>query len=259
MATAAKAAFAIALWFAGTAHAHPLVDEGRRLYEEAEFDRAMDSLARAEQATDLSRPDLIELFRLRVLLRVAMEQPDAMEADVERLLSLDPTFDFGDSAPPEVNASVTGIRRRIAEAVGIEARVEPTATGLEVHARATNDAAGLVREIRVRARSGEGAWIGPLPPPLELAMEPDQSLSYRAELIGPGGAILAQAGTEAEPLVWSPGGGGGGDDSDLWIGVGVGIGVAVLAAAVILTTVLVLDAQGPGEQTRPTLPVVARF
>lgn len=257
-----SAALAIVWLTASPAYAHPLVDQGRRLYEEAEFDQAMAVLARAEQSNDLTRPDLVELFRVRVLLRVAMEQADAMEADVERLLSLDPSFDFGDSAPPEVNEIVVRIRRRVTEPVGVEAHVEPTATGVSVNARATNDPAGLVREVRVRARTDESAWVGPLPPPLELALQGDQSLSYHVEVIGVGGVVLAQAGTATEPLVWTPGGGGGGgggDDTTLWIGLGVGIGVAVLAAVAIVTTVLVLDSQGPSEQTRPMLPVVARF
>src|SRR5262245_46666023 len=106
MAPAARAIFAAATLFASVAHAHPLVDEGRRLYDEAEFDAAMDALTRAEQANDLTRADLIELLRIRILLRVAMEQPEGLEADAERLLSLDPHFDFGESAPPEVTEAV---------------------------------------------------------------------------------------------------------------------------------------------------------
>src|SRR5688500_8397108 len=95
----------------GTAHAHPILDRARNRYYDADFQGALDQLARAENARNLTRSDVISLLALRVLVHLAMEDRDALGADLLRLASLAPDFRFSDEAPPEAQQAFDTARR----------------------------------------------------------------------------------------------------------------------------------------------------
>jgi hypothetical protein len=92
-------------------------------------------------------------------------------------------------------------------------------------------------------------------------------VEYYATAIGPGGAPIAQAGSQAAPLrvtvagaarLQDGGGGdGGGSGSTTWILIGAG----ALAVAVLVAIVLIAGASGDEltDQTRPNGPVVVGF
>ncbi len=180
--------------------AHPLIEEGKRKYEEADFQGALDAFARAEQATDLTRDDIVQLYTRRAMVHHAMRHPEDLEADAFRLANLDREVRLPRSAPPPVRrayeqavARVTALLR-----VDVEAAVMPGGTRLV--ARVTDDNAGLVQALRVRARTAGGVWRRSERASLEFPAAAGATVEFVAEAVGPGGAVLATAGTDAAPL-----------------------------------------------------------
>jgi hypothetical protein len=235
--TLASCALGFVLALPAPAFAHPLVDEGERLYEEADFVGALDALGRAESASDLSLSELVHLFETRALVHLAMSDAQAMERDLERVVALEPDHRLGPSAHPDVQRALAQVRAD--SAVTIEAHVE-------------NDWARLVRGIRLRARAdSEGtSWSEEVDAPLLVQLEDGQGALYYAEALGPGGTVLASAGTEAEPLHASASGGG----IEAWPFIVAGVAAAVVAGAVVAA--VLLWPRDEGVSTQPQAPVV---
>jgi len=99
------------------AYAHPLVEEGIRAYEDADFDAALDAFRRAEQSSDLGRADLIDLLHNRALVFFALADTASMEGDLRRLAAVDREHILGSSVPPPVRESFERIREEGEEAV----------------------------------------------------------------------------------------------------------------------------------------------
>ncbi len=88
--------------FAQVAGAHPLVTEGRRLYEELEYRRAVKVLAEAARVADLSRDEQIEALRLLGLCQATLSDLAGAAATFKRLLEIDPSFTFERSTTPRI-------------------------------------------------------------------------------------------------------------------------------------------------------------
>ena len=233
------------------------LDEARARYEEADFDNALAALARAERGSDLDADGVVELFRLRALVHLGMGDQDAMRQDVRALILVRPSVELDATTPPEVLEAADEIRGELAP-LTIEASLEPTDEGARIDAAVHGDGADLVRSVRVHTRVAGGSWLTG-EPPVSLDVPGGAQLSYRAEAIGPGGAVIAEDGTAASPLTWTSsadvdaGGGGGGSP---WLLVGIG-GAAAVALGVVL--VVVLTSGGENENTQPTLPVALSY
>jgi hypothetical protein len=182
------------------AHAHPLVDEGERKYEDADFQGALDAFARAEAATDLTRADLVRLYTRRAMVHHAMQHPDELEADVFRLANLDRAVRLPRAAPPAVRRAYEQAVARVASLLRVDVEAEAMPGGTRLVARVSDDNAGLVQSLRVRARTAGGAWRRTDRATLEVPAAAGATVEYVAEAVGPGGAVLAQAGTDDAPL-----------------------------------------------------------
>lgn len=231
-----------------SASAHPLVDEGRAAYEQAEFVAALEALARAEAADDLVVQDLVELYELRAVVHLAMRNAEAMSADLRRLVAIAPDHSIDARAPPEVRRAFEDARSAAGGALRLVVEARSRASGVTISAEARNDGENLVREIRIvgRARGGEWETVSDAP----LLVAGDGIVEYYVEAVGPGGAVLESRGTADDPLRAAPedatapetdeddGGGPSG-----WIFVGIGAGVlAAAGAAIALVFVLSPDA-----------------
>jgi hypothetical protein len=235
-----------------TALAHPLVDEARASYEEADFEGALDALGRAEAADDLVRDDLEAIFELRVLLGLGMADEGMTEQALRRILSLNPAHDFGDLLPPEVLEAAARIRAEQAGALRVRVRARRSPTGLVIAAAVDRDPTGLVRTTRVAARVGTAPWRRVDFAELTLT-EPSEPVEFYAELLGPGGVVLASDGSESEPKRWTP-------PTETnpaevpWMWIGIGAGAALVTGLVIV--VAVVASGGDSDLTNPTLPMV---
>ncbi len=254
------------LWLVGpvgVAFAHPDVDEGKELLMEAEFERALEAFARAEERDDLTREDLVELLGARSLAHLAMDDAGALRQDLRQLASLDPEHRWGREAPPELSEAFAQTLEVVDGIVGVRSETEGVPGGVSIDAETSNDHGNLVRELRVFTRSGGGSWHRRRGG--TQAAPAGQRLDYYVEAIGPGGAVLASEGSRDEPLRSQPALGGGSlirasDDDEggisPWVWVGIGAGVLV-AAGVVLAILLIGNASPSG--TQPESPLVIGF
>lgn len=221
--------------------------------QEASLDAARDSMRRAAFAEAVERYDAIlegdtlatsSRAELRVVLeeraiaRHAARDTAGAERDLVGLLSLEQRFELDQTAPPALHRAVERLRGEVSAPLSIDASAEPRDGGATLRARAIGDLGGLVREVRIAWRSSGEDFVVTSGEELEVdaAIE---SVTWYAELVGPGGAVLARHEAEAragssEPLpsvTLAPSAGepapSGGDDG-VAIGLGVGIGLAVV-------------------------------
>jgi hypothetical protein len=256
--------------FAGSrAFAHPMVEEGIRAYESAAFERAIELLSGAESQSDLSREDLVQLYRYRALAHAAMGANAALEADLRRVASLD--AEIGREAPPHVQRVFARVREGVPEPVALSLEVALGERGLRFAIGVENDVASLVVRTNLYTRTG-GSWRTSAERDVEVEAARDATVEYYAEALGPGGAVIVSEGTRDRPRTISRRELGApgetlrtetsmrtltnpevaepdeGSSAGWWI-LG-GLGVAGAAAAVILVVLFVL----PTDQTMLLAP-----
>lgn len=230
---------------ANVAHAQPL-DDAAFAIDEAEFERALELLARAEEGP-LDLAGLQRLLALRALALFGLRDDDALARALADYATIGPEALEG---PP-----------RLAQLYA-EARLRATAPRLDVDARLEGDVAvvearwdpphPLSREVRVHARSEGAEWesgTGSLRLP-----RGEGGVEYFVEAIGPGGAVLSREGSRGSPRVLGRLDGVRETPNRqaarrrLRLGLGIGIAVAVVAAVVtvvVLTRPRGLELFGP--------------
>jgi hypothetical protein len=238
------------LLVAGTARAHPLVDEARASYENADFEGALDALSRAEASTELVLADLEALYDLRILVHLGMGDDEAVEADLRRLLSIAPAHEFGDATPPEVLEQASQVRTELGGPIRVVARAAPGTAGVRIEAEVRNDPSNVTRSVRIGVRRGGGVWRVVADTSTDVAS--GEAVEFYAEAVGPGGVVLATDGTRSGPRVWDGGASSGGVP---WLWVGVGAGAVALIAVVVV--VVATSGGGESERSQPSLPMVS--
>lgn len=260
----ATARFALAALLT-TAPVSAQVDEGRRALANAEFERAIRAFDAAERGP-LDRAGYIALLEGRALAAWANGDADRARADLSALAAIDPTHVLSPEAPPDLTELFA--ERAAARTGPIEARVDFEDESGAIDVTIRNDDLGLVSRVRAHVRAPNGEWSITEHDPRGASV-PVASRHGRAEawveLLGPGGAVLATAGSAATPLVWvvavrstsvSTGETEEADDTALWIGLGV-VGAAVVVGAVMAIAVVASTQGSPG--TQPDAPMVVGF
>lgn len=225
-----------ALW------AHPLVDEGRRRFEMADFRGALEALDEAEAATDLDRADVIELLELRALVHHALDDGAGVERSLRALGALDPEHRFGREVPPHVVELFGSLERR---PLRVDASWQGIAGGVAVTVAVEGAPPGLARHVVVRGRPAGGLeWSEAEDEDLGLAVEAGETVEWHAWVVGPGGATIATQGSEDAPERFvvpaglglderPPESSGAPEPMSPWIWVGVAAGAAALVALVV--------------------------
>jgi len=241
----------------GAAH----IDDGVRLYEEADLSGALEALSRAEEGP-LDRNDVLRLLLTRALVRFGLGEFGPLERDLLAIATIEPDYDLGVRAPPPLQNAFARAKERVTEPLGIRVELEGMAGGVRLSANAIGDRAGVVERIVVAARpAGDGSFSRGDGGTLTLPVTTGGDVELYAAAIGPGGAILATDGTEDEPRrarVPAPAAEGGGESdesSSVPLIVGLSLGAAVVAAIAIVAIVL---ATSGSEGTQPMGPTVER-
>lgn len=212
--------------------------EGSALYDEADFEGAIERLERALAEEALSAPDVE-----RALDRIAASELATGARSLDRTLAIlalvAPAHRFGADVPGalarrfEAAASTVSPLR-----VEIRASLGP-AGSRHVEANVTADPLRMVREVELRCAEVSARGTAPS---LELAVEVDCEAVAR----GPGGVEVARgmrAAPQRSPLP-APGEGGS-DEDELWIALGIGGGAVVVG---ILAAVIAVAAdEGPSD------------
>ena len=252
----ASCASVAAVSIASPAWAHPLVDEGRAKYAEADLSGALDAFARAEASSDLSLDDLLTLLETRVLVQRALGDEDAAARDLRWLASVAPGHELPSEAPPEMARELEDLRASRGGPIAISVEGHATDSGVVLRARVERDPDGMVREVRIHHRELGMPWVTTA---ATEARVPAGTVEHWAEAVGPGGAVLATAASAEEPRRFSvedhDGGevAAGDDGVPLWMWIGGG---AVAVGLVVIVAVLIGSGGGESDQTRPGFPSV---
>ncbi len=232
-----------------------LVAQGEAAYEEGDFESALAAFSRAEEA-GVDRALWVRILSRRVLIAHAMGDTSTLETQALRLVSLEPEA-LGGEASPDVARALARARERADGVVRLRIEHEVVGESLALRARVDGDVAGMVREVRLRARRGDGAMSDAVAGVATVTGTDMEGVVLVAECVGPGGAVLAELGTEAAPhplsqsvaeeIIAAP---ATSDDTGLHIGLVVGGVVVVAAAAVVLGVVL---GSASGQLTGPVV------
>lgn len=230
------------------AHAQSELDAALRHYERAEFDRAVTAFDRAEASEHLTHEALEAILRGRGLAHHAAGDVGAAEEDLSRLLSIDPSASLDETTPPAVRRLFERLREEVVP-ITVEGVVMPSSTGYVISLRVTGDVGGLQRGARIHHEGAEG--VEQVDGARAEVLSEQDALRYWIEVLGPGGVVIASAGSSEAPLTYTratalaaPANEGPmeeratSDDTPLIVGVTIGAVVVVAAIAVVLALVL---------------------
>ena len=235
---------------AARAAAHPQIDEAARLYEQGEFEAALELLAEAESGGGLERGDVLSLLITRVLIHVGTGDEEAYRRDLAHIALLDPDYRMGPAFPPLVRQTFAAIRQEVTP-VELDARAEAVPAALRVSSTLA-DEAELVTQVRINARVSGGPWRREAAGSLEVPAPAGAQVDWYVEAVGPGGLVVASVGSAesprrdtlpggaaAEPVRPPPGGDVDEGGSSAWIWIG--LAVVVLAGAAVGAYFLFFD------------------
>ena len=239
--------------------AHPLLDQGKRLAADLEFDAALSAFDKALASGTLSKDELVQLLAERALVLHALRRKDALVNDFVWLSALAPDFRLDLRAAPELTALWTSIRDQGRGPLRVALVQEPAGAG-EVAARA--ELRGTVPE-GARARlflRREGERFAPLAlPELHESGKAGTTLEVYAQALALGDVVVAQDGDADQPLRLTlsqptKGAASGSDEHQpSWArrhrGWLIGGAALVVVAAAVVTGVLVAEARGTSDQT----------
>lgn len=213
------------------ASASPLVDEGMQRLHDADFAGALQAFDEAERGGDLTRAELITLLGARATVHLALDDQRSAVVDLRMLATLDPHHPIDATAPPDFRRAFERAAAAVHAPLSVTVTHERVDDRVEIEAQAREDTAGVVRSLRVLARRAGGAWLPPETAPASISVPASTALEYYVEAVGPGGAVVATAGSRLFPRTVAPASGDGGGTVP-WLWIGLGIGGAVLVATV---------------------------
>jgi len=234
--------------------------QGQALLDRADFDAAVRAFSAAESATSgLSRRELASLYAGRASAHLALGRESAMEADLRRLASLDRDYVFGPASRPEIGQTFDRVKASIDGSPSISVSVSEDVGAVRIEAEVENDSQDLTRTLSIRARVAGGAWASSDGDGLSLPVTDGSSVEYFVEAIGPGGAMIANEGSEDSPTTHTVVGAaadgpppddpleddddGGGGNVGLWVGLAVGAAVVAIVVAIIVVAASSADNQ----------------
>lgn len=185
------------------ARAHPLLDQAQERFQQADFEGALELYAQAEAGDDLTRDDLVQLYLRRALVHHAVGNDEDLQLDLDRLATLEPQMELGRQIPPRLRRAFEEAAAEVTAPLSVEVDATPVEDAVRLSARVQNDRAALVREVHLSAR-GDGDWESAVNDEIVVTIGSDGRVLYFAELVGPGGAVIASAGSRDEPRVLSP-------------------------------------------------------
>lgn len=225
-----------------TVTAQPLERAPRDAFIGGDFEEAIRLVGQALEQAPLERDDLLALLILRARAALALGREDAMRADARALASVAPDHVLGREIRPELREAFDEARSQ-GPPLDVRLDVDRSHGHAVIRAHARGDVAGLIRRIEIRARAPGQPWSEGITE-LDLALDDAEPVECVAVAVGPGGAVLARVGSDADPQRFPAShglsGDGSSDDTAMIAGLAIGLGVAV-AAAIVLTVFFVVD------------------
>jgi hypothetical protein len=211
----------------------------------ADFPAALEAFDRAYAGDGLPRGELPGLLLERALVRSALGDASGAEADLARLLRVDPGHELPASVQPALAARFAALRALI-EPPTFELDVRDESDARVVVEARTRGAGDLVREVVVETRIDGGAWASSRRERTTVETEPGAVVEIRARWIGPGGAVVASRGDA--PIEHTVPSARGGDDAPVIVGVTLGVAAAIGVGVAIALAVVLAPAGESGTQ-----------
>ncbi len=176
------------------------LDAAIAAYEDARFAEALERFAAAEEQADgLEAGDVESLFLYRALCHYALDDEDAFRAEVLKLAKLSPSYGLDTSVPPRVRDVFAELTAE-GDPLTLEVTTHRAPHGVRVVAQVTGDPGGLVREIRMSGTTARGETVEASGAELRVPAASGDTIEYRAEVVGPGGAVIRrESGRSAPP------------------------------------------------------------
>jgi hypothetical protein len=252
-----------------SAHAHPGLDEGKRLISELEFESALAAFQGAIDSGELTRAELVDLLSERTLVLQALHRESELVQDFVWLAALAPEHILDMRAPPAMVAMWKSVRDQARGALGVKLSNDVSSGEYRLRAELTGTVPEGAR-ARIAVRDATGKWevtdsaerVGAVTDPIEL--------DAYAQALGPGGLVVAEDGSADNPkhLVIDPrvaasaGLPGQNDDQHsrrkrrAWI---IGSCAVAVAAAAAVTSFFLIQGKNDGEKAPTNLTPMVTF
>ncbi|MFK8000050.1 MAG: hypothetical protein AB8H86_10650 [Polyangiales bacterium] len=179
----------------------PHLDAAIEAYEQGEFAAARDELNQAQQEDPLDRGAFVRLLVHRVLVAQPLGDDVLLETALLQLASLDREALEG-RAPPALMRRFEAASEQAGESLlAVNVAVQANEDEVVFRASTLGDTGALVERIVLRTRGTDGEWLEASG---NTATHPRGAVEYIAQAVGPGGAVLAETGTEEAPIQYSP-------------------------------------------------------
>jgi hypothetical protein len=264
------------LWcWAATAYAHPELERGKRLAYELDLEQAVSAFDAAVASGALTRTELLELLRERVLLLYALKRETALRSDLTWLSALDPEQKLDLRAPTELIALWTSIRDQGHGPLRLELATRMRDVPQEVRLEARAELTGTVPEgarTRISLRRKQELWRSQLGGAMHDQGAPGDSMQLYAEALGPGGTVVARLHSPTAPLQLTlrtseteraGGEAAHADNGDRWgkrhRGWIIATTLVLVAAAAAVTTVFLLRDKGEDRSNETAVKPLLTF
>lgn len=195
----AAAVAGLALAWPVPASANPLVDAGVEAANDGRFDEALASFDEAWNGDELRREDLVDLLVCRSIVRFALRSREALDRDLEMLAFLAPEYTFSPVVPPQVRRRFEELRPPSTARSHLEVSLSLADDRVFGDASVSGIPEGLVRDLILHVREPSSPWQRVQGWRFELPVTRPRSVDWYAEVIGPGGVVLASEGDATTP------------------------------------------------------------
>jgi hypothetical protein len=191
------------------AASNPDIGRALELMDELKYPEAARALEDARKRPGNDRATVLQILELQAEVASTLEQVDRTRVFFRTLASIDPSYKLSRNFAPKVLKSYSDAKLWISKHGALELQTDPAAapTGplSSVGVRVANDAFKLAREVRFHLRADDGPWRAELAPiaagrasvPLSA-----RRLEWWAELLGEAQGVLAQVGSDRQPMLW---------------------------------------------------------
>lgn len=164
-------------------------------FDSADFEGALELLDSVERMESLSRDELVRLIVTRVMASFALGDRAAVESELARLAEI-PEAELPDESPPSLRRAFHELRSQIT-AASVSVELENVRGTLRVQA-AVAGGDSIARGTRLECTSDSGRVAVAAGPRMRFDLPEGEVATCTAQIIGPGGAVIAQSHSTTE-------------------------------------------------------------
>lgn len=190
------------------AASNPDMDRAISLMDELKYPEAARSLEAARKRPRNDRATVLQILELQAVIASTLGQAERARGLYRTLVSIDPDYKLSRNYAPNVLKPYFDAKIWVARHGALELQADPappTGSISSAGVRVANDPLRLAREVRFHLRADGGAWreeLVPLGVIRTVAPVTARRLEWWAELLGEAQGVVAQVGTDRQPVLW---------------------------------------------------------